>query len=324
MIHRSSIAHELLGSRVMSQPFFSIVIPTYNRATLIERTLESVWRQTYSRYEVIVVDNCSEDRTEEVLAPYVEAGKIRFIRHDRNYERARSRNTGMGAAVGDFVTFLDSDDLMYPANLEDAAAYAVANPTIKCYHNLYEFVDSQNRVVYRPRFRPLTNRLRCIADGNFMSCIGNFIHRDIYSKYEFDTDPSLLGGEDWEFWLRVLAEHEVGRIEKINSGVVQHATRSSSNQNLEALFGGLRRMIENLRTDPHLAGVYEPYLPRIEASAMLYLAIQSNSGELHRQAIHYLVAAARKNPGVVASLRFVRILELVVSSAMRVRLRKTS
>src|SRR2546425_4596308 len=85
-------------------PFFSIVIPTYNRAALIRATLESIWQQTYQHYEVIVVDNCSEDNTEEVLEPYISAGRITFIKHDQNYERARSRNTGMSAAEGDFVT----------------------------------------------------------------------------------------------------------------------------------------------------------------------------------------------------------------------------
>src|SRR5205085_9967436 len=101
-------------------PFFSIVIPTYNRAALIGATLESIWQQTYQHFEVIVVDNCSQDQTEEMLAHYVKAGRIRFIRHDRNYERAQSRNTGMSAAKGDLVNLLESDDFMYQANLAGA------------------------------------------------------------------------------------------------------------------------------------------------------------------------------------------------------------
>ncbi len=298
-------------------PFFSIVIPTYNRAGTIERTLETVWRQTYPRYEVIVVDNCSEDRTEEVLAPYVDAGTVRFIKHDRNYERATSRNTGMSEARGDFVTLLDSDDLMYPTNLEDAANYVIANSGSKCFHNLYEFVDGHHQVVYRPRFPPLTNRLRSIAKGNFMSCIGNFIHRDIYTKYKFSTDPSMIGGEDWDFWLRVLAEYEVGRIEKINSGVVQHPARSTNSQDVEALRQGLEQMIRNIRADSRLAAVYRPYMAQIESSAMMYLATRSNASGFHRAASRYLLAAARTNPRVLTSARFIRISELVASGVIR-------
>jgi hypothetical protein len=92
----------------MDGPTFSVVIPTYNRARLIGKTLASVFAQTYPAAEVVIVDNCSTDDTAEVLRPLIEAGKVRFIRHDRNYERARSRNTGMEHATSDYVTFLTS------------------------------------------------------------------------------------------------------------------------------------------------------------------------------------------------------------------------
>src|SRR5207253_10171501 len=203
-------------------PSFSVVIPTYNRATFIKATLQSVLSQTYPHFETIVIDNCSTDNTEEVLEPFIRAGQIRFIKHEQNFERARSRNTGMCAASGDFVTLLDSDDFMYPNNLADAADYARAHPEIKCFHNLFEYVDSQGHVLRRMPMPSLKNQLKAIANGNFMSCIGDFIHREIYQRYRFDTTAELTGGEDWEFWLRVLADYKVGRIEKINSGILQH------------------------------------------------------------------------------------------------------
>src|SRR5437879_12998904 len=106
--------------RMEHEPFFSVVIPTYNRAGLILKTLNTVLSQTYQSYEVIVVDDASTDDTEQILEPLVRTRRIRYIKHDQNYERAKSRNTGMENAAGDFLTFLDSDDLMYPTNLEDA------------------------------------------------------------------------------------------------------------------------------------------------------------------------------------------------------------
>ncbi|HYY94990.1 MAG TPA: glycosyltransferase family 2 protein, partial [Pyrinomonadaceae bacterium] len=74
----------------MSYPFFSVVIPTYNRADFIVKTLRSVLAQTYAHREIIVVDNCSTDNTAELLDPFARAGQLRFIRHERNYERSRS------------------------------------------------------------------------------------------------------------------------------------------------------------------------------------------------------------------------------------------
>lgn len=288
-------------------PFFSVVIPTYNRGAFIGATLESVFSQTYPHYEIIVVDNCSTDNTDEVLEPYIQAGQIRFIRHEMNYERARSRNTGMSAAKGDFVTLLDSDDFMYPNNLADAADYARRHPEIKCFHNLYEFVDANRRVLRRFAMPSLSNQLKAIASGNFMTCIGDFIHREIYQNYQFDTTEALTGGEDWEFWLRVLADHKVGRIEKINSGILQHGGRSVNNQNLDSMKMGVEHLCAKLATDPHLSKVYRPHLKRIQGNAVLYLAILANGSGLFKEARKYLSEALTKDFGLLWSGRFWRV-----------------
>ncbi|HMF56802.1 MAG TPA: glycosyltransferase family A protein [Pyrinomonadaceae bacterium] len=293
--------------------FFSVIIPTYNRAHLIEETLQSVLEQTYPHYEVIIIDNCSTDNTEEVLRPYVESGRVQFVRHDRNYERARSRNTGMSLAKGDFVTFLDSDDLMYATNLEDAAGYAAAHPEIKCFQNLYEFIDADTRkVVYKNRLPSLKNQLKAISEGNFMSCIGDFIHREIYQSYRFDTDPVVTGAEDWDFWLRVLADYSVGRIEKVNNGIIQHSGRSVNNQNLQSICTGLERVVSKLHNDPHLSEIYRPYLKRIEATSFLYIAILANTGRMYREALGFLREAARKDLSILTKPRFARVFQIAL------------
>lgn len=289
-------------------PFFSVVIPTYNRAAFIEATLKSVFGQTYAHYETIVVDNCSTDNTEELLQPYIRAGQLQFIKHDQNYERARSRNTGMSVAHGDFVTLLDSDDFMYPNNLSDAADYARAYPEIKCFHNLYELVDAERNVLRRYPMPSLDNQIGAIAEGNFMTCIGNFIHREIYQRYQFDTTQELTGGEDWEFWLRVLADYKLGRIEKINSGILQHSGRSVNNQNLDSMKIGLEHVCAKLATDPHLSEVYRPYLKRIRANSSLYLAILANTGGLFREARQYLSEAVSRDFRQLTNPRFWRVL----------------
>ena len=294
--------------RVMPEyPFFSVVIPAYNRAAFIKSTLQTVLSQTYSHYEIIVVDNCSTDNTDEVLEPFIQAGQIQFIKHDQNYERARSRNTGMKAARGDFVTLLDSDDFMYPNNLADAAEYAHRHSDIRCFHNLFEFVNIDRKVLRRYPMPSLKNQLKAIAGGNFMSCIGDFIHREIYERYQFDTTPNLIGAEDWEFWLRVLADHKVGRIERINSGVLQHPGRSVNNQNVESMKRGLEHLYIKLSTDAHLSHVFAPYLKLIRANSLVYLAILANTSGQFDDARDYLSEARHVEPRMVASQRFWRV-----------------
>lgn len=113
-------------------PEVSVVIPTYNRADVLPRAIESVRRQTFGGvWELIVVDDASTDRTEEVVRTFGDA-RIRYLRHTENRYGAAARNTGIRAARGEWIAFLDSDDEWLPhhlerkvALLEDAGADAV-------------------------------------------------------------------------------------------------------------------------------------------------------------------------------------------------------
>lgn len=302
----------------MNRPlFFSVVIPTYNRAQFIENTLQSVFEQTYPHYEIIVVDDYSTDNTAEILKPYVDAGKITLIKHSENLERAYSRNTGMENAHGDFLTLLDSDDFMFEENLSDAARFVMENTEIKVFHNLYDMVDSNRKKVYKINFPSLKNQLSGIANGNFMACIGNFLHRDVYTNYRFDTFRDLSGGEDWEFWLRVLADFKLGRINRYNSGLQHHSGRSVNSQNIATMERGLRYLVEKFKGDAHLAGVYGKYLSRIEASSFLYLNFLANDSGLHKLASDYLRWARRADSRVVFTNRFLRSLRRTVMGQIR-------
>jgi glycosyltransferase involved in cell wall biosynthesis len=293
----------------MSKPvLFSIVIPTYNREKFILNTLESVFSQTYPHYEIIIVDNCSTDSTLELLKPLADKGKIKLILHERNYERARSRNTGMENAGGDFLTLLDSDDFMYPNCLKDATEFISKNAETKCFHNLYELVDDQKNVIQKYDFPPLDDQIKAIVSGNFMSCIGNFMHREVYQKYRFDTFADLTGAEDWEFWLRVLSEYKVSRIEKVNNGILHHSSRTVNSKHFESLEKGYEYLFDKFRKDEHLSHIYGKYLNRIEANSYMYLATLALTGGFFGEARSMLKKVMKADKTVMFSNRFSRLL----------------
>lgn len=103
------------GNPLFNPVDFSVIIPTYNRATLLNRTLESVLAQTFKDFEVIVVDDGSTDNTASVTASY--QGKVRFFRQ-QNRGPGAARNLGAKHAAGRYLAFLDSDDLWFPWTLE--------------------------------------------------------------------------------------------------------------------------------------------------------------------------------------------------------------
>lgn len=256
-----------------SSPYFSIVIPTYNRAGFILNTLDTVFSQKYTNYEVIVVDNCSTDNTLEILQPLIDEGKIKFIQHDKNYERAKSRNTGMQNARGQYLTFLDSDDFMYPDNLLDAYNYSLGNPENKIFHNLYELVNEKKEQVYSYDFQKLTNPLKQIAEGNFLSCIGVFIHKDVYTSVFWDETPELTGSEDYEFWLRVIGDFpKLGRIEKINNGILDHPQRTVNTLQIGQAEKRFSYFINKLEQEDSYKKNYTQYLGKIKSTLYIFLA----------------------------------------------------
>jgi glycosyltransferase involved in cell wall biosynthesis len=254
-------------------PFFSVVIPSYNRAEFILQTLESVFSQRFDSFEVIVVDNASTDNTKEILKPLIDAGKINFIAHDKNYERAKSRNTGMKFAKGEYVTFLDSDDFMLPDNLSDAYQYVQNHSTTYLFHNLYQLVDQDNAVLYQYSFPPIKNPLDAIARGNFLSCIGVFLHAKIYKTIDWDEHPLLTGSEDYDYWLRVMVKYRsVGRIPKVNSNILHHGARTINNQDAVQTQARFEYMIEKYQNDKEFTAAYKNRLNTIKATLWLFLA----------------------------------------------------
>ena len=294
------------------EPLFSVIIPTHNRASSILKTLNSVLSQTHQSYEVVVVDDASTDNTEQVLESLIRTQMIRYVRHEQNYERAQSRNTGMRNAQGAFVTFLDSDDLMYSTNLEDAANFIKTNPTTKLFHNLYQLVDENDRVLCKYDFPSLADPLQAITSGNFLASIGVFIHRDIYENYSFDTNPLLTGSEDWDFWLRVVPHYQPGRINKVNSGVVQHGARSINHMELDKLERRFKYLTDKIKDDPSLSSVYANYLKRLEAGSLLYTSTVANLMCRHSDALRLLRRAASLDPSLMGSRGFMKALGIAL------------
>lgn len=100
-----------------TKPKVSIIIPTYNRASLLQEAIDSVFNQTYTNWELIIVDDASEDNTERVVKA-ISDSRVHYIRHSQNKGGADARNTGIDNSQGDYVAFLDSDDLWEPTKLE--------------------------------------------------------------------------------------------------------------------------------------------------------------------------------------------------------------
>jgi glycosyltransferase involved in cell wall biosynthesis len=127
---------------ITKQPLVSVIIPAYNRCDLLPQTIESVFAQTYQPIELIVVDDGSTDDTPQVVNNY---GDMLISIRQNNQGVAAARNTGIAAASGQFLCFLDQDDLMLPTKIERQIAYYKAHPEVSVVHCGYYQIDKHNQ-----------------------------------------------------------------------------------------------------------------------------------------------------------------------------------
>lgn len=126
-------------------PSVSIITPTYNCGKFIEETIRSVQAQTYKDWEMIIVDDGSKDDTERIVTAIAKKDeRIRYIRNPKNCGAAVTRNRALSEARGEWVAFLDSDDLWLPEKLERQVAFMKDNAYAFTYHN-YTVIDEQNQ-----------------------------------------------------------------------------------------------------------------------------------------------------------------------------------
>jgi len=118
-------------------PFFSVIIPLYNKENYVESALKSIFNQTFTDYEVIIVNDCSTDKSVEKIIAYL-SDNVRLIEHEKNKGLSATRNTGIQNAKADYVTYLDADDLWKPNFLETIHRLITNFPKAKIYGTNYE------------------------------------------------------------------------------------------------------------------------------------------------------------------------------------------
>jgi glycosyltransferase involved in cell wall biosynthesis len=191
-----------------AQPYVSVIIPTYNRAALVTEAVASVLAQTRPDFELLVVDDASTDGTAAALAPY--AARIRLLRRESRGGVSAARNTGIKAARGEWLAFLDSDDLWRPEKLARQLAFLSENPALLICQTEETWVR-RGVPVNRPRSHRkvsgdifLPSLERCMVSPSAV-----ILHRGLLTRHGgFDED--LPAAEDYDLWLRLAWRYDIG------------------------------------------------------------------------------------------------------------------
>ncbi len=287
-------------------PFFSVVIPTYNRSGLVMDTLQSVFNQTFENFELLLVDDGSTDDTEAVVSNITDA-RFRYFKKN-NQERGAARNFGVLQAKGKYITFCDSDDLLYPDYLKNAfETLTKTESEIPWMHLAYE-IKRSNLPSIKMSIDP-SEYIVTLAKGNPLSCMGVFVLRNIILNNLFNEDRYLSGSEDWELWVRLASQYPITIDKRISACLIMHEGRSVLTG--DELKLQLRKFLSigYAFDEKSVQVVFAKYRNMMEAYFDTYISLHLVLDKQNLKAYKYLFKAIAKYPSCVFERRFLAIIK---------------
>lgn len=291
----------------MLEPFFSIIIPTYNRRNIVVKTIGSALNQTFQSLEIIVVDDGSTDGTAESLNVAF-GDRIKLITIP-NGERGKARNTGTAYAKGKYIYFLDSDDILYPDHLAKAFAFIQKQNQPEWVFQEYEFIDKSTGKKTPIKYNRKSPVKALISKGNFMSCHGVFLRRDIALLHPFEENRDMAGSEDYALWLKLAARYPLFINPTVTSALVQHDARSVFNFSPNKLIKRKELMLKTVLSDEVFCHQYSSLIPRLKANTYSYLALHLAMISSKPKAFRYLIKSFRSSPSSIFTRRSAAILK---------------
>lgn len=187
----------------MNKPIVSVITPVYNAEKYIENTINSVRNQTYTDFEMILIDDCSTDNSREVIENLIKIDdRIRYILLDQNSGAAVARNAGIEAARGRYISFLDSDDVWRPNKLEKQLNFMKKNKHAFTY-TAFETITEDGKLIQEKVAVPSRLNYKQLLKNTAIACSTVILDREMLGDFRM---PLVRKGQDTATWLNLLRE----------------------------------------------------------------------------------------------------------------------
>jgi glycosyltransferase involved in cell wall biosynthesis len=240
-------------------PTVSVIIPTRNRYSFVPRAIQSVLNQTYQDFEVLVVDDASDDHTEEIVKGFSDE-RITYIHHEVKRGGSAARNTGIKLSKGEFIAFLDDDDQWLPEKLQCQMHLFSNSPTVvgAIYTGVLKCSTSKDQVL--KEIIP-TKRGMIFRELLFSNCIATtstiLIKRECFEKVGL-FDEKLSSCQDWDMWIRLSQDFQFDFTE--HSLVKFYVHENSITTDYQARIQGrqvlLEKIFHHIASQPKLVANY--------------------------------------------------------------------
>jgi hypothetical protein len=226
---------------MVDAPLVSVIIPVHNGAKTLGETLVSLYVQSYSNLEIIVVDDASTDALEAALKSHVDR-RLRVLRLSRNVGVSAARNAGVDAATGSFIAFCDADDICLASRIEKQLSFLQANRETGLCGSAFTCFDTRERETVR---NPGSNNeiRKALMRGNSFGLSTVMCRAEVLRGYHFND--SLHVAEDYELWTRLIAAGvQVANLQESLVRYRLHETQASNRggDKLDEISGRLRSL----------------------------------------------------------------------------------
>lgn len=216
----------------MIDKLVSVVTPVYNAERFIGKTIKSVLSQTYEHFEMILVDDCSRDNSESVIKDLAKLdSRIKYVKLEENSGAAVARNKGLEHAQGQYIAFIDSDDVWKPEKLDKQISYMNENNYSFTYTN-FEMVEEDGKIMNASV--PLPDKLNYagLLKNTAIACSTVIIDRKVIGDFRM---PLVRKGQDTATWLKILRTHEYAYLFDEVMGSYRQVAGSISSDKIGAL-----------------------------------------------------------------------------------------
>lgn len=190
---------------INKEPLVSIIMPAYNASNTIMESINSVLEQTYTNYEIIVINDASTDNTLNIISNITDK-RLVILDLKENGGVARARNTGIIKAQGEYIAFLDSDDTWLPTKLEEQITFMIKTNKAFTYTDYY-IMGTYNKETGSEKTRKFDSRVdfNKLKKGNQIGCLTVIVKSDIMKRHLMPK----IRHEDYGTWLKVLKEEGI-------------------------------------------------------------------------------------------------------------------
>lgn len=194
-------------------PLITVVIPVYNGEKTVRETIDSVLNQTFQDWELIIINDGSTDKTLEIIGS-IKDERIKVFNYP-NAGLAASRNRGISLAKGEYISFIDADDLWTPDKLEVQLKALQENPQAVVAYSWTDIIDESSQIIRAGSYITFNGDVYAnLLLMNFISNGSNVLIRTEALKEVGKFDESLKSGEDWDMWLRLATRYQFVAVDK--------------------------------------------------------------------------------------------------------------